>query len=98
MNNETTNKTTETPTQSDNTGAQAGGIAINLLKLAGAAFLTYRAISAAKQKTQAASQASTNSGMTRSSDQPSMASVDKNALMNMGLQHMRSMARITTRY
>jgi hypothetical protein len=95
MSNTTTNKTTETPAQSNNAAAQTGSIGVNLLKLAGAAFLTYRAISAAKKQ---ALPASTNSGVNRNSDQPSMASVDKNVLLNTALQHMRNMTRITTRW
>ncbi len=90
MNNEMTNQTTETPTRPNNAEAQGESTAVSLLKLAGAAFMLYRAISAPKQqKAQEAKQ---------SSDQPSMASIDRGALLNMGLEHMRNMTKITTRF
>lgn len=85
---ETTNQTSnETVTPGKPiTGAD---VFVSVLKLAGLAFTAYKAASHHKQQQQAAAL----SASVRAKEPASMASVDPNLLLNMGLQHMRNMNR-----
>jgi hypothetical protein len=87
--NQATDQTTANPT-ADTKNSTAQNIAAGVLKVAGLALLVYRAYSAAKQPRLAKP---AEPQVTRGSDGQSMAKVDPNILLNMGLQHMRNMTR-----
>ena len=97
MSTETTNTpNAETTTQTSNETAApskpitGADVFVSVLKIAGLAFAAYKTASHHRPEQQAAA-LSASVGATP--QRPSMASVDPNILLNMGLQHMRNMNR-----